>query len=174
MGFAKNALYRSGRISEIASVLILIFFIASSASAQSGEKLEIKTLSSRPDLVSGGDALVEVRAPAGASLKELTLTLNGRDVTSQLRQAGNDSRTSSFRGLISGMVVGDNKLIAAIKPNGESGRAIQASLSIKNYPITGPILSGPHMKPYECRTVESALGPALDANCSAAQKIEYF
>jgi hypothetical protein len=72
------------------------------------------------------------------------------------------------------MTVGDNTLVASIKPTGKSGKAIQARLAIKNYPITGPILSGPHMKPYECRTVESGLGQPLDSNCSAAKKVEYF
>ena len=77
------------------------------------------------------------------------------------------------RGLISGMIVGENTLSAFIKTSGKSSNA-QASLKVTNYPITGPILSGPHLTPYECRTVESGLGQPLDANCSAAQKIEYF
>jgi len=175
MRFAGNTESQVRRISEILFTCVLLCFAKNMALAQSAVKLEIKTLSSRPDLVSGGDALVEVRAPAGISLNQLTLTLNGKDVTTQLKQAPPaDSATSSFRGLIGGMVAGNNILLATIRPNGKSARAIQANLSIKNYPITGPILSGPHLKPYECRTVESGLGPALDSNCSAAQKIEYF
>jgi len=175
MGFAKNTFFPGRRIAEIASLLLLIFLLPGSAPAQPTPKLEIRTLSSRPDLVSGGDSLVEVRAPAGASLKQLTLRLNGKDVTNHLKQASSgDPATSSFRGLIGDMVVGNNALLATLKPTGKSGGNLLASLLIKNYPITGPILSGPHLKPYECRTVESGLGPALDSNCSAAQKIEYF
>src|SRR5215471_8657147 len=135
--------------------------------SQTATRLEIRTLSSRPDLVSGGDALVEVKAPAGAQLSQLTLTLNGKDVTSQLRL---DAASGGFRGLIGGMVVGENILIAKIK----SPKPAQASLKVTNYPITGPILSGPHLTPYECRTVESGLGEPLDADCSAKQKVEYF
>jgi hypothetical protein len=135
--------------------------------SQTAAKLEIKTLSSRPDLVSGGDALIEVRAPADTQLSQLTLSLNGKDVTSQLKsEPGN----GSFRGLINGLIVGDNSLHLMLK----ASRMLPARLTIKNYPVTGPILSGPHLTPYECRTVESGLGQALDANCSAAQKIEYF
>ena len=134
---------------------------------QSAPRLEIKTLSSRPDLVSGGDALVEVKAPAGARLNDLTLTLNGKDVTSRLRL---DAASGGFRGLIGGMVVGENTLVAKLK----SPKPAQAGLKVTNYPITGPILSGPHMTPYECRTVESGLGEPIDADCSAKQKIEYF
>ena len=63
--------------------------------SQSATGLEIRTLSSRPDMVSGGDALVEVKAPAGAQLSQLTLTLNGKDVTSRLKfDAANGSTPS--------------------------------------------------------------------------------
>ena len=169
----------SRRRTTAIGVFAVVFFGVSLTNtfAQAGGKLEIRTLSSRPDLVSGGDTLVEVKAPAGISLKQLTLTLNGADVTDQLKD---NADAQSFRGLISGLIVGDNTLRVAIKPSGQAssrkaaGRAIQANLKITNYPITGPILSGPHMTPYECRTVESGLGQPLDANCSAAQKVEYF
>ncbi len=137
------------------------------AFSQTSPKLEIKTLSSRPDLASGGDALIEIKAPAGTQLSQLTLTLNGKDVTDQLK---NELGNGSFRGLINGMIVGDNTLHVMLK----ASRMPPARLIIKNYPITGPILSGTHLTPYECRTVESGLGQPLDIDCSAAQKIEYF
>ena len=137
------------------------------ASSKPAARLEITTLSSRPDLVSGGDALVEVKAPAGTQLSQITLTLNGKDVTGQLKA---DREPGSFRGLIKGMTIGDNVLHATVK----SQAKLQTSLTVRNYPITGPILSGPHLSPYECRTVESGLGQPLDENCSATQKIEYF
>lgn len=150
-------------------------FVSSDAFAQSAQKLEIRTLSSRPDLVSGGDTLVEVIAPPDISLGQIKLTLNGKDVTGQLKA---NLETRSLRVLISGLIVGDNTLRAVIGSSSNSsdraGKGVQAILTIKNYPITGPILSGPHLTPYECRTVESGLGEPLDKNCSAAQKIEYF
>lgn len=140
---------------------------AQSAAKPESKTLEIRTLSSRADLVSGGDALIEVRAPAGTQPSQLTVTLNGRDVTSELRL---DPATGGFRGVIGGMSVGDNTLLATVK----TSKSASATLKVKNYPITGPILSGPHLTPYECRTVESGLGEPLDSNCSAAQKVEYF
>jgi hypothetical protein len=66
------------------------------------------------------------------------------------------------------MVVGKNILRASMKGS------TAVSLTVTNYPITGPILSGPHLWPYECRTVESGLGDPLDSDCSAAAKTEYF
>jgi len=143
---------------------ILSGFGNNTGHSQSVSKLEIRTLSSRPDLVSGGDALIEVKAPAGAHLNQITLTLNGKDVTRLLKP---DAASGSLRGLIGNLNVSENTLLA------KAGKA-QTSLKITNYPNTGPILSGPHLTPYECRTVESGLGQPLDENCSAAQKIEYF
>ncbi len=160
MSFVAKMVLSWGRIAitTFAVVGILTGF-SGKVDSQSVAKLEIKTLSSRPDLVSGGDALIEVKAPAGA---KVMLTLNGKDVTNQLKPEG-----ESLRGVVSGLTVGENTLLA------KAGKA-QASLRVTNYPITGPILSGPHLTPYECRTVESGLGQPLDANCSAKQKIEYF
>ncbi|MBK6795710.1 MAG: hypothetical protein IPG76_02660 [Acidobacteria bacterium] len=136
--------------------------------SQTASRLQIRVLSSRADLVSGGDALIEVKAPAGTDLSRLTLTLNGREVTAMLKSG---PENAVFHGLIGGMAVGANTLLAKMK---SSGNAAAASLKVVNHPITGPILSGPHMKPYECRTVESGLGQPLDADCSAARRIEYF
>ena len=175
MRFPSNVNSGSSKILIGVLAVVLGSINLSYTNAQTAAKLEIRTLSSRPDLVSGGDALVEVIAPAGVSLSQLRLTLNGKDVTGQLRE---NADTHSFRGVIGGMTIGDNALRVVIKPTQSSsvraGRALQANLNVTNYPISGPILSGPHLTPYECRTVESGLGQPLDANCSAQQKIEYF
>ena len=52
-------------------------------------------------------------------------------------------------------------------------------LELTNYPITGPIISGPHQTPFVCQTDTfklpdgATLGPATDANCSAPTKVQY-
>ena len=48
-----------------------------SAQAHGDDDFEIVTLSNRADLVSGGDALIEVRLPRGVSLSKVELRLNG-------------------------------------------------------------------------------------------------
>ncbi len=143
---------------------------ASNPSAQSGG-LEIRTLSSRADLVSGGDTLVEIKAPAGAAAGDVLLTLNGKDASSVLRR---EKDSGAFRVLVTGLQLGENTIKVSLRSSGKSNGGVQATLKVANHPITGPILSGPHLTPYECRTVESGLGQPLDSNCSAAQKIEYF
>lgn len=139
--------------------------LSQSAGASAHGKIEVKILSSRYDLVSGGDALVEVRASDGAKASELKLSLNGRQLLTPLKF---DAATNTLRGVVNGLDTGANWL----QVRGPSGYSV--SQPLVNHPITGPILSGPHMTPYECRTEQSGLGPATDANCSAPTKYEWF
>jgi len=103
-------------------VCALLALAGINAFSQAPSRLEIKTLSSRPDLVSGGDALVEIKAPAGVSLNDITVTFNGKDVTTQFKR---DPDSGGFRGLITGMAVGDNSLRAVFKWSGEPCRQIR-------------------------------------------------
>jgi hypothetical protein len=54
------------------------------------------------------------------------------------------------------------------------------SLTIRNYPLTGPITSGPHDTPFFCQTQDFTLpdgtkfGAPTDADCSAPTKITYL
>src|SRR6516165_6496649 len=66
---------------------------------------EIRTLSNRADLISDGDALVEVQVPKNVPMKKVTLTLNGANVNAAF-VADEDART--MRGVLSGLVVGEN------------------------------------------------------------------
>jgi hypothetical protein len=127
------------------------------------DPLTVVTLSSRPDLVSGGDALVEIRSAAGATAK-VTVSVNDRDATAAFRA---DAARKSLVGLVDGLKVGKNTIVA------KAGAQV-ARLEVTNYPITGPILSGDHLTPFACNTVASGLGEPLDADCSAKMKVEYF
>src|SRR5688572_14777246 len=133
---------------------------------ESRAPFEIRTLSSRADLVSGGDALVAITVPAGTKAGQLNVALNGKDITARFTL---DAATGEYRGVVEGLALGANRIIATTK----SPRA-EAGLSITNHPISGPILSGPHLTPFECSTEASGLGPALDANCSAPSKTSRF
>lgn len=128
--------------------------------------IEIRVLSSRADLVSGGDALVEIRASGAARADALKLALNGRDLVAP--NLTYDAASNTLRGVIDGLDDGTNWL-QAIGPGG-----VSFSQSLVNHPVTGPILSGPHLTPYECRTVESGLGEPVDANCTAPTRHDWF
>ena len=107
--------------------------------AQAAGTLSVTTLSSRPEFVSGGDALVEVKVPQGTQSSDLGVLLNDRDVTAQFAATGE----GTFRGLVTGLREGENLIDATLNVAGHP----EARLKITNYPITGPILSGPHLTP---------------------------
>jgi hypothetical protein len=133
---------------------------AAPSRAASSATTGIAVLSSDPKMVSGGDALVEVRAPSGVGIR-----LNGRDVTAVFNP---DAKAHALVGLVTGLTPGRNLL--------EAGGA---RLVIENHPISGPIVSGPQLQPFVCQTDAFALpdgtmfGPSLDAACSAATKVTY-
>src|SRR5438477_9676781 len=70
---------------------------------------EIRTLSNRADLISDGDALVEVRVPGNLHFDKVTLTLNGADVTASFVA---DANAGTLRGVLRGMMPGDNHFVA--------------------------------------------------------------
>ena len=129
--------------------------------------IDVKVLSSRADRVSGGDVLIQIAAPPSDKSRPL-VRLNGRDISSSFH-----SRHASFLGLVTGLAIGTNELTV-------SGRSVtNQRLELTNYPITGPIVSGPHQDPFVCQTDTfklpdgSTLGAPLDANCSARTTIQY-
>ncbi|MBZ5607587.1 MAG: DUF6351 family protein [Acidobacteriia bacterium] len=129
------------------------------------QTFEIRALSARPDMVSGGDVLVRVAAPSDAALKKVRLALNGADVTSAFRPARDQH---AVVGLVTGLKQGRN--ILELTRDGSR----KASLELTNYAITGPIISGPHQTPFICQTEAWGLGAALDADCSAKTRVEYL
>jgi hypothetical protein len=149
----------------VLTVALALALVSGIVAARSDQTLIIKTLSSRADLASGGDALVEIEMPADAKRSALVVQLNGVDVTDQF-----SSPSGRLRALLGGLKNGKNKVTAALSAPVRA----KAELTIVNYPATGPILSGPHLSPYECRTIESGLGEPLDKDCSARSRLDYF
>src|SRR4051794_36776484 len=64
----------------VAGLLAVFSLVGAVRAAEKPAALSLRALSSRPDMVSGGDALVEVRGAA----KGVKLTLNGKDVSGDL------------------------------------------------------------------------------------------
>jgi len=154
--------------------------------AQAGEHpsdFQVVALSNRADLVSGGDALLEVRVPKNVPLNQVTLRLNGRVVTAAFR-AGATSHT--LRGVATGFVDGDNEFVA--EAGGRGHDEPQARLKITNHPIGGPVLLGSQTTPWICATptpvAESGNTPAsnasglttfaVDAQCNIATEYKLF
>ena len=136
---------------------------------------QVKTLSSAPDKISGGDTLLEITAPVGVSLDKVRVSLNGKDVTAQVPVFNSPARV--LRGLVTGLTTdpasttgSSNSLVVSNADN----TAQHTDTVLVNYPLAGPILSGPHISPYECRTVENGLGSPLDADCTAATQVLWY
>ena len=129
-------------------------------------ELKLQTLSSRPDLVSGGDTLLQVMLPAVVDAGTVQVLRGGTDVSAMLKASG-DGRT--LRGVVSGLAEGVNKLEA----RNAAGTAY-GTLGVTNHPISGPMFSGTQLSPFECRTSESGMGTPLDPACSAATRYDWF
>jgi len=142
--------------------------------AGAAETLKLQTLSTRPDKVSGGDVLVAVRASAGVDLASIHVMANGTDVTASFFQ---EPATHSLIGLVTGLKLGANTLDARA-PGANADR-----LAVKNYPITGPIFSGPQEKPFYCQTHQFRVYPnpgpfltpaQIDDPCTVLTRVDYL
>ncbi|MGY8526383.1 DUF6351 family protein [Paracidovorax citrulli] len=130
--------------------------------------VQATVLSSAPERVTGGDALVRLQVSETAAGQNFQVRANGNDVSAAFTPSGNGEAL----GIISGLRDGDNTVEVRY---GEA----TATLSLTNYPITGPVFSGPHEKPYICATESftlpdgSKLGAPLDANCSVERRVHH-
>jgi uncharacterized tannase-like protein DUF6351 len=109
------------------------------ASAASGP--QILVLSNRADLISGGDALVEIKWPAGSKVASARIALNNVSITSAFAQR----RNGRYMGLVTGLRNGANVLTARIAGAG-------SRITITNHPIGGPVFSGAQLQPWICAT----------------------
>jgi hypothetical protein len=147
----------------VIATLVLAISIIALPVALSAQSLELLTISSRPEMVTGNDVLIDAHIPSRDAGKHPTITLNGNDVTS----AFHPTDSGVLRGLVSGLTPGRN--VIEIKVQKQS-----AQIAVINHPNTGPVFSGPHQKPFACQTEDNKLGPALDADCSAKTVVTYM
>jgi len=154
---------RAARFISLALALCLALG-AQAALAQSF--FQIKILSSPTYAITGEDALVQVSVPAGTALGDVIVRLNGRDVTNAFQSFD----ATTLRGLVSGFNVGANTLSMGSR----SGAAIITKILVTDRPRTGPVFSGPQQTPFICETEFLGLGTALDANCTAPTRVDYF
>jgi hypothetical protein len=134
----------------LAGAVALTLCIASSAFAASAP--QIRVLSNRADILSGGDALLQV-APAANKV-----TVDGRDVTNAFG-VRSDGR---YLGLLTGLSNRDHT-VTATAPGGKA-----AQLKLSMHPIGGPVTAGPQIKPWAC------FAGATDAQCNRPVAYAYY
>ncbi len=127
--------------------------------------LELRTLSTRPETVSGGEVLVQIAVPRTVAADRVAVALNGRDVRTVFRPG---LQPQTLAGLVTGLNVGSNQI--EVSAPGER----RAQITVVNHPSTGPVIAGPHQTPFVCETEAFGLGPALDANCRVNTRVDYF
>lgn len=151
-----------------AAVLTIALALAPSGATAAGGngKLKLESLSSRADLVTGGDALVAVEVPKGIDPRDVTVRRDGLGVTGSFAPAAGEPRR--LVGVVDGLRSGAN-LITASAP----GSNRPATLSLFNSSAAGPLISGPHQEPFYCTTEKGGLGSATDEDCFAPTKVEY-
>lgn len=146
-----------------------------------GGKLSITTPGARPGMLSGNKALVAIarsRRVLGPGLppydagdltqNSISVMLNGQNVTARFKKTRLNGGGTALLGLVAGLNKGANTLTV----RGDDGA--KASLTLTDYPISGPIFSGPHEEFFICQTQASGLGPPQDKqDCSAPTKVHY-
>jgi hypothetical protein len=129
----------------------------------------IEVVSSPAELVSGDDARVHVTVPPG-QIGKVVITLNGADVTAQFEAID----TNTLEGVVTGLDLGENRVEVRTR---NSGGTAQASKTLVNHPITGPMFSGPQQEPFLCSDegdrANAELGPALDDDCSVERVVSF-
>jgi len=135
----------------IALVAALGALAAQAAPAQAAP-VEIEVLSSRADLVSGGDALVRI---TGAGTGGLRVTLGGRDVTRQFARRPNGHVEALLTGI-------PDRRVTLTATAGSHG----ARIDLVGHPNGGPLISGPQMQPWICQPT------AVDDQCNQPASYE--
>lgn len=128
-----------------------------------GSPLHLEIASDRADMVSGGDALVAFDLSPDAALDDVTVRRNGEEISQPVFRSLRDGRHAV---LVGGLRDGDNDIEIAVGDGSET-------ITVVNYPIVGPIFSGPHLPLPVCTTEVNGLGPALDDDCSAESVVRW-
>jgi hypothetical protein len=168
---------RAWQASAIALASILLVSCGGGGGGGDSSPVEIRTLSTRTDLVSGGDALVEIVAPPARALAGLKVTLNDVDVTSAFTR----NAEGRMIGRVTGLAAGQNVLRATTTDSPG------ARLVVTNAPRSGPVISGAQVTPFYCatptpqaasgstpQTAPSGLAGQPDANCNIATEFKLY
>ena len=155
-----------------AAAVIGLASLAAAADRDGGSHHEIAVVSSDAKLVSGGSALVRIEVPRHVNASRVVVTAAGRDISSHFKEVS----PGTLEGLADGLPVGRTTIEARAARPGDWSDAI----SVRNWPISGPIISGPHQTPFICQTSTFALpngavlGAPLDADCSVDAVVTYM
>ena len=160
------------------AVVVALAALAGACSADDGGEAEgsgasggpgglaVDVVSSRPEYVTGGDALMAVTLPAGADPSDVTVTAGDRDVSDAFAPdpAGAEGR---LVGLVDGLAEGDNEVTARLGDDA-------ATVTVTDHPTTGPLFAGEQLPLYACSTEAFGLDAATpEDGCVAPTEVTW-
>jgi hypothetical protein len=146
------------RVTSIAVLCALASFGGAPRTVTAQTTLSIEVLSSRPGLVTGGDALVGVSGTEAPKV-----TVGASDVSAAFRPDQN----GRWVGLIEGLKDGANQLVA--KAGGK-----EVTVTLINHPLNGTLFAGPQQEPFICENQSHGLASSADSSCAAPAVVKYF
>jgi hypothetical protein len=124
-----------------------------------------------------------VEVTANASLDRVQIMLDGEDVTTSFRLVSGALSDTNYVlwGLLSGLELGDHRLAVSIVDEDQVPiRDAGDTLTLTNWPSSGPLISGPHEVPFVCQTASfllgsdlGALGLPADDNCVVSTRVDF-
>ena len=135
---------------------------ASAVASEAGAAApQVRVLSTRSDLISGGNVLIEVVPMVGQTADDLILELNGQDISDAFSTTG----SGRILGLVSGLELGENRFSA-------SADGAENLVTLQNHPSGGPVISGPQLEPWTCRNSSKSVDD--DCNQPAEYRFHYL
>jgi hypothetical protein len=146
-------------VTLLAAVLALPVGAQAPGAAKPKPVFVVEVVSSAPDQVTGGDARLHIEVPRTVPPHQVEVWVNGMDQSGYFALRPG---TRTLSGLVDGLELGENQVI--VRPNGlGKGRPEAVHLTLTNYPINGPVFSGPHQRPFICSVQRHGLGqPVVD------------
>ncbi len=137
---------------------------APSPGAAGASEIQVETVSTRPDLVTGGDVLVRIRVPEAVDPARVMVRARGRDVSDAFVLVGD----GELLGLVEGLRLGSTVLVVTAPGT----RA--ANLRLVNHAATGPLLY-PQAQPFFCRAdVGFGLAITDPGTCSTDVRVTWM
>ncbi len=141
----------------------------SAPDARQASAIRVAVVSSRADMVTGGDVLLSVTRPLPLRSGSVRVSVSGNPTAvADVRPA----QGQTVLALVKGLRLGGNELV--VSDGGDDVR-----LWVVNHPVHGPVFSGPHEQPFFCETQKFALrsggtlGEAVDEFCSVPTRVDY-
>jgi hypothetical protein len=132
---------------------------------QGSAALQIEVLSSRPEFVSAGNALVGVTVDDDIDPGDVTVSVGETDVTDAFAADPDDDQR--LVGLVDGLDEGDNTLTAAAGDE-------SSELTLTDHPAQGPLLTAEALPLAACTTELFGLAPSTpEDDCVAPTKVTW-